>query len=283
MERTTPPGGTPGRWVVHRAGRSDVGRVRQENQDAFGLFPDVGLYVVADGLGGHQAGSVASRMVVDEIRRSLGTIDADDLTPVTAPNGAASLAGRRLVIAMQDANQHVRDASRDPTRRGMGSTVAALLFDHSAGVVAVGHVGDSRVYRVRDDRIDQLTEDHTVVQQWVREGKIGLDEARTSPHRHMITQAVGTQDIVNPSLRLECPAVGDVFVLTSDGVHDLVGAEEIADVVRTALPDLEAASFRLVELANERGGKDNSTAVLVRCVGLVRPEQSGDEEPTVGV
>jgi protein phosphatase len=253
------------RWHVDGAAHSDVGRVRRENQDAFGLFPDLGFYVVADGLGGHLAGEVASRMAVDTLRDTLEALDDDDLTPVTDPQGNTSISGRRLVIAVEEANERVREASRDPSRSGMGSTVAALLFDDSHGVVAVCHVGDSRVFLIRGAHVEQLTEDHTVVQQWVREGRMAAEDAGASPHRHMITQALGTQPVVRPGLRLERPEPGDVFVLTSDGVHDLVSATEISQVVQEANSDLERACVRLIELANERGGRDNSTAVVVRC------------------
>jgi len=256
---------SPLRLHVEGAAHSDVGRVRRENQDAFGVFPDLGCYVVADGLGGHRAGEVASRMAVDTLRDTLKELDDDDLTPVTDPQGSTSIGGRRLVIAVEEANHRVHEASRDPSRSGMGSTVAAVLFDDNYGVVAICHVGDSRVFLVRDGRVEQLTEDHTVVQQWVREGRMAAEDAQASPHRHMITQALGTQDVVRPALRLERPRAGDVFVLTSDGVHDLVPAEEIGRVVEEADGDLERACMRLIELANERGGRDNSTAVVVRC------------------
>ena len=272
---------SPSPWSIAGAARSDVGRVRSENQDAFGFFPDLGLYVVADGLGGHLAGGVASTLAVEEMRRALVATDDDDLTPVTDADGKSSLAGRRLVIAVQEANEQVRRASLDPGREGMGSTVAAVLFDARYDVVAICHVGDSRVYRVRGEAIEQLTEDHTVVQQWVREGRLGPEEAQTSPHRHMITQAVGTQDLVYPALRLERPNAGDVFVLTSDGVHDLVAPAEIATTVRDAAGDAERACVRLIELANERGGRDNCTALVVR----VAPddERSRGEGPPIGV
>jgi serine/threonine protein phosphatase PrpC len=255
----------PARWHTDAAARSHVGRVRKENQDAFGVFTDLGFFVVADGLGGHKAGEVASRMAVDTLRATLESTDDDDLTPVTDPRGSSSIGGRRLVIAVEEANRRIRDASHDPTHAGMGSTVAAVLFDDRYGVVAVCHVGDSRVFRVRGGAVEQLTEDHTVVQQWVREGRMGAEEAKTSPHRHMITQALGTQEMVRPGLRLERPEPGDVFVLTSDGVHDLVRPEEIGRVVVETGGDLERTCTRLVELANERGGRDNSTAVAVRC------------------
>src|SRR5262245_2453168 len=256
---------TPARWRIEGAAHSHVGRVRRENQDAFGVFPDLRFYVVADGLGGHQAGEVASHMAIEALRRALEALDDDDLTPITDSRGSTSIGGRRLVIAIEEANRQVRDASRDPSRAGMGSTVAAVLFDELHSVVAICHVNDSRVFLVQDDDVEQLTEDHTVVQQWVREKRMATEDAQTSPHRHMITQALGTQDLVRPALRLEVPQLGDVFVLTSDGVHDLVPAAEIGRVVRQANADLEGACVRLVELANERGGRDNSTAVAVRC------------------
>src|SRR5262249_7811537 len=135
--------------------------------------------------------------------------------------------------------------------------------------------GDSRVYRMRGDAMEQLTEDHTVVQQWVREGRITPQDALTSRHRHMVTQAVGTQPIVHPTLRLEAPTAGDVFVLTSDGVRDQVPLEDIARAVREAGDDLEAACFAVIDLANARGGRDNSTVVLVHCRGPM-----ADDEPT---
>ena len=255
----------PVRWRTTAAAHSHVGRVRKDNQDAFGVFLDLGFFVVADGLGGHKAGEVASRMAVDTLRTALETTDDDDLTPVTDPHGSTSIGGRRLVIAVEETNRLIREASQDPAHAGMGSTVAAVLFDDRHGVVAVCHVGDSRVFRVRGGAIEQLTEDHTVVQQWVREGRMAAEDAQNSPHRHMITQALGTQELVRPGLRLERPKPGDVFVLTSDGVHDLVRTDEIGRVVRETAGDLERTCTRLVELANDRGGRDNSTVVAVRC------------------
>ncbi len=255
----------PARWRTDVAAHSHVGRVRKENQDAYGVFPDLGFFVVADGLGGHRAGEVASRMAVDTVRAALEATDDDDLTPVTDPRGSSSIGGRRLVIAVEEANRRIRDASRDPAHAGMGSTMAAVLFDERHGVVAVCHVGDSRVFRIRAGAIEQLTEDHTVVQQWVREGRMAAEDAQLSPHRHMITQALGTQELVRPGLRLERPEPGDVFVLTSDGVHDLVPRDEIGRVVADTKGDLERACLRLVELANQRGGRDNATVVAVCC------------------
>lgn len=265
-----------GTWRLEGAVRSDRGRVRKINQDAFGFFPDLGLFMVADGLGGHQGGEVASRMTVDVVRDVIAADPDDDMTPMTDPQGLVSLGARRLLRALDEANTSVWEAGRDPERHGMGTTVAALLFDRAYDVVAVCHVGDSRVLRMRADQVVQLTEDHTVVQQWVREGRIGPDEAARSPHRHMITQAVGTQEAVNPAVRLERPAVGDVYVLTSDGIHDSVGADEIAGVLRATKASLEEVCFELIDLANQRGGRDNSTVLVVRLAGGSTPDDPDD-------
>lgn len=253
------------RLRLQAAARTDVGTTRRENQDAFGVFPDLRAYVVADGLGGHRSGSVASTLAVQAIRDALAAGADDDLTPLTDTQGRSSICGRRLVLAVEDANARLRRESDAPERRGMGTTVAAVMFDALYGVVAVCHVGDSRVFRIRDGGIEQLTEDHTVVQEWVRAGRLAPEEARASPHRHVVTRALGSQDTVRPTVRLERPADGDLYVLTSDGVHDVLASDEIAAVVRDSAGDLDVACASLVALANERGGRDNATAVAVRC------------------
>jgi protein phosphatase len=270
-----------GRWELHAAARTDTGRVRTENQDAHGLFPSLGLFVVADGLGGHQGGRFASRMAVAVLRDELAMPSDDDLTPVSDTRGLVSLGARRLTHALQQANARVWDAARDASRQGMGTTVAALLFDSRYDVVAICHVGDSRIFRVRGREVTLLTEDHTVVQQWVREGRIPAADAATSPHRHMITQAVGTQETLAPAMRLERPEIGDVFLVTSDGVHDRVQPDEMATVVREANADAEIACFRLVELANERGGRDNATALMVCVTPVAVAAADDDDDPTL--
>jgi serine/threonine protein phosphatase PrpC len=257
----------PTAWQFEWAARTDCGLVRRENQDAYGVFTDLGLFLVADGLGGHRGGQVASRMAVDVVRTALASGLADDVTPVTGPGGLASTAARRLLRAFEDANASIWNAAREPERHGMGTTIVALLFDPDTDVVAVCHVGDSRMFRVRGDEITQLTEDHTMVQRWVREGRIGPEEAAISPHRHVVTHAVGTQRDVQPAVHLERPQVGDVFLLTSDGVHDGVTPAEMAAVVRAPTGGLEEACQRLVDVANERGGVDNATIVMVRVRG----------------
>lgn len=254
----------PAEWVIRGAVKSDVGKKRRKNEDAFGFFPELALYVVADGMGGHAAGQVASEMAVEAIRHSIIETADEDLTAATDAFGHHSVGGRRLVIALNDANERVLETSRqNPKMRGMGTTVAAVLFDEPYQMVAVCHAGDTRVYRIRDGSIEQLTEDHTLFQELVKEGKVRPDEVSSSKYRHVLSQAVGTHDVLHPELRLEQPRPGDVLLVCSDGVHDSVTPEEMLACVGRMPDDLDGACETLIDLANERGGKDNSTVLIV--------------------
>jgi protein phosphatase len=248
--------------------RTDTGRVRQKNQDAFGFFPDAAFYAVADGMGGHLGGEVASNLALEAMRLSLQETQDEDLTPVTDSQGWRSVAGRRLSIAVQRANHKVFEMSqKQPDLTGMGTTVAAVLFDTRESLAGICHVGDSRIYRVRDGQIVQLTEDHSLVQQLFREGKISFQEMKTSPHRHILTQAVGVSPLIQPAVRIEQPQPGDLFLLCSDGVHGMLEEREMLEAIGREWPDLQKACDALVELANERGGRDNSTVMILSYVG----------------
>ncbi len=265
--------------MIRGAVRSDVGRKRRNNEDSFGFFPDLSLFVVADGMGGHAAGQVASALAVDALRHSLLETADDDLTPISDASGCYSVGGRRLTIAVDSANHSVLEASRkDPAMSGMGTTLAAVLFDRPCDSVAICHVGDSRVYRIRGEAIEQLTHDHTVVQRLVDDGRLRAEDAAMSQHRHVLTQAVGSTDILHPDLRLERPEPGDVFVLCSDGVHDLVAPEDILGIVRGHAQDLDRACAEVIDLANDRGGNDNSTVLMVACEEAAH---SHENDPTL--
>lgn len=265
---------------IEVAARTDVGRVRENNEDALGSFPDLALYAVADGMGGHAGGAVASELAIQAMRMSLAETIDEDLTPIIDAAGKSSLGGRRLLMALNKANDQVLEASRnDPRLEGMGAAVAAVMLDRRFGHLAIGHVGDTRVYQIRHGQIEQLTEDHTLVQQLVREGRIKPETIRRDPNRHVLTQAVGVAPLMRPGLRLEEPRAGDYYVLTSDGVHDVIETEEIAQLIEAAAGDLEAACDRLIGLANERGGRDNASVLILRCDE--RPTADLDD-PTLG-
>jgi protein phosphatase len=253
---------------VHGATQSSVGLRHAENEDAVGFFPDLSLYAVADGVGGHAAGRIASTLSIEAIHHSVLRTAEDDLTPVVTASGFSSVRGRRLLIALHDANGRVFDAAReDPQLRGMGAAVAAVLFDPQAGAVAICHVGDTRVYRIRGERIEQLTEDQTVVQQLVRDGRIRARDIPNSPFRHVLTQAVGIESVIEPMLRVESLEPGDVFILSSDGLHDVLDGTDILPVVQAAAGNLTQVCARLIALADERGRTDDTTVLVLACAG----------------
>lgn len=251
---------------IRGAAKTDIGKVRKQNQDAFGFFPEGSFYTVADGMGGHQGGEVASALAVETMRLSLQETQDEDLTPVAGAQGLCSVSARRLVIAVQQANGQVLERSKqETTLNGMGTTVAAILFDTRESIATICHVGDSRVYRVREGRIEQLTEDHSLVQQLFREGTLSQAELKTSPHRHVLTQAVGVQPIIQPGVRIEQPQTDDAFMLCSDGIHGVVEPDEMLDLLTQNRQDLQLVCDNLVDLANARGGHDNSTILIVCC------------------
>jgi protein phosphatase len=253
------------------AAHTDRGLVRAENQDAYGVFPEVGLFVVADGVGGQSFGREASLLTVESIRDGVLDASDDDLTPVTDTEGRISLAARQLLLALEEANRRVIRAGEARGGERMGSTVVAVLLDLSNQLLAIAHVGDARAYRIRGAEAEQLTADHTLVQRLIEEGRLTREDAENSPQRHLITQAIGSEAAIAPSMRLESIVPGDRFVLCSDGVHDVVRAPEIGAVVAKWGNAIEDACRDLVALANARGGRDNSTVVIVGC-GETVPE-----------
>lgn len=237
--------------TLRAAGRTDVGRRRRTNEDRFGADPSIGLFLVADGMGGHTAGQVASGIAIDAM-----------LGAVREAAAGASLT-ERLRAAVAVANEKIfRAATQRPELAGMGTTLVALLVQ--GGRAAVAHVGDSRVYRIRSGRIRQLTDDHSLVGELQRRGEISADAAREHPHRHVLTRALGVRTEAEPDLGELTLEPGDVFVLCSDGLTQQVRDDEIAKAVTGDL-DLDVVCEGLVALANARGGDDNITTLLVRC------------------
>jgi protein phosphatase len=237
---------------LRAAALTDVGLRRRVNEDRYALAPDLGLYLVADGMGGHTAGQLASELAAEAAVNALRTlIDA-----------SASLTDK-LRYSVSAANREILStAQAKPDLAGMGTTLVALLAGPDR--IALAHVGDSRAYLIRGGRIRQLTDDHSLVAELVRRQEISEHAARGHPHRHVLTRALGVRRSVEADLAELTPAVNDTFVLCSDGLTSLVRDDEIAATVLGAA-DLEDACDRLVDMANARGGEDNITVVLVRC------------------
>ncbi len=236
-------------WTMH--GRTDTGRVRENNEDSFALAPESGVAVLADGMGGHAAGEVASRLAVETLMHRLPT----HLAALPAPQA--------LLQAIKEANSAVfAAAARDPACAGMGTTVVAGLF--TPQTVHLAHVGDSRAYRLRAGRLECLTEDHTLAQEWVARGALSPDVARLSPYRHVLTQALGTEATVQPVLREEATAPADIYLLCSDGLTDMLTDTAIEQLLIEHEADLAGAAEHLIQAANAAGGVDNVTVVLAR-------------------
>jgi PPM family protein phosphatase len=232
---------------------SDRGRRRRRNEDNYVVAPP--LFAVADGMGGAQAGEVASRLAAS-------ALEGGD------PDGRQGL--ERLDALIQEANRRIYDrASTDPSASGMGTTMTVALVEGMT--VALGHVGDSRAYLVRGERMEQLTEDHSLVNELLKSGKLSEEEAQVHPQRSVITRAVGTDPEVDVDAFTIEAEEGDVFLLCSDGLPDMVSDEEILDLLHTHRGDLDKAVKALVAAANRGGGEDNITAVAFRIAAETGP------------
>jgi len=232
-----------------RTGRAsaltDTGRRRPQNEDTFVCDPP--LFAVADGVGGAQAGEIASRLAAATLEERRPDTQGEET----------------LVALLRKANDRIYGhALEDPAAAGMGTVVTALLVDEAAGTVAIGHVGDSRAYLLRDGRLEQLTPDHSLVGELVRAGQLSTEEAEQHPHRSVITRAVGTEPSVDVHTDTHAVAPGDLYLICSDGLTDMVRDEQIAELIAAADNDPEAAAEALVVAANRAGGIDNITVVL---------------------
>jgi protein phosphatase len=242
------------------SGVTDLGRKRTSNEDAFFMDDELGLYVVADGMGGHAAGEVASREAVDTlygmVKRGIG-----ELHELVEPleDGDARAACRLMESAVQAATYFVYSiAEIDRDKSGMGTTISAMLILGDYAVTA--QVGDSRIYCINAGSVEQLTEDHTLIAWQLKQGLITPQEALRSPHKNVITRAVGNREYVQVDTRCVPLVSGGRFLLCSDGLHGYLKDEDIPTIVEMGGA---AAVERFIALANERGGKDNITAILV--------------------
>lgn len=244
-------------------GLSHVGRQRQHNEDSYLVADDAKLFLVADGMGGHAAGEIASRIAVDSISEFILHTKEDEGTWPHAYDDHYRRTTNRLMAAVRLANTRVLEAMRKDARlRGMGTTVVACLADDQ--YVAVAHVGDSRAYLIREGQLSRLTNDHSWVFEQVQAGMLTEAEAEKHPLRNVITRALGGALSVNPDAAEVESKPGDTYLLCSDGLTGMVPEEEILRAVTDNKDNLDQACQQLIDTANERGGLDNITAILVR-------------------
>lgn len=249
---------------------SNVGLVRERNEDCYVVWEipgrsDCYLLAVADGMGGHQAGEVASALALETIRsyirKALLRVRDDVATPGAVPATLPAL-DRLLWEGIRVANRRVYGrARRHPELSGMGTTVTALLV--AGAELFLGHVGDSRAYLLRRGEIHQLTHDHSLVGEMLKNGNLTEEEAMQHPHRHVLTRALGVERDIEVDLGRWPLQPGDVLVLATDGLTNLLGPDEIVQTVANHCGEFPGLAGRLVGMANERGGYDNSTVILM--------------------
>ena len=236
--------------------KSDIGKLRENNQDYYYIsksIDDVKLYILADGMGGYKGGEIASQMattcVKNYIENNFGQItkDRDSLIQL-------------IGSSMEYANMVIYEKSKENKElEGMGTTLEICLIYNNK--VYIGHVGDSRIYRVRKEIIRKLTQDHSYVQKLVKDGKITKEEAEVHPKKNMLMKAIGCSAFVEPDVAVKGFLKDDILVMTSDGLTNMVGQEQIFNVVKG---NVEKAPTKLIELANENGGIDNITVVVIK-------------------
>ncbi len=250
--------------IDDQAFRTDTGRQRSANEDSF--FVRAPIFVVADGMGGAQAGEVASKAAAD-------AFDVD------LPEGPPEQVLRETIVA---ANRRIHELARaDPSRAGMGTTLTAAIVDAAGEEVAIGHVGDSRAYRLRAGKLEQLTRDHSLVEEMRRKGQITDAQAEDHPQRSIITRALGPEPDVEPDLQTVAAVAGDVFLICSDGLTTMLGEEQIAKLLAGA-GSMSAAVRALVDEANRAGGRDNITALAFRLEDAAAPQQSHEDATLIG-
>src|SRR3954454_4155024 len=248
---------------VRFAGETNVGMKRAHNEDSYYLPEVERLAIVADGMGGHASGEVASKLAVDTVVSYLK--ETQDEQPLTWPYKIDH--GRRhdlnrLITAIKLANLKIHEeAQRNPACRGMGTTLVSALFSEEA--LIIGHVGDSRVYRLRDGVFEQITEDHSLLNDYIKMKNLSAEEIAAFPHKNVIVRALGMKDTVQVDVHVDAPRLGDVYLICSDGLSGMIKDEEMAEMAANE-PDLDVLCERLITTANKNGGLDNITVIAVR-------------------
>jgi len=250
---------------IEVAGETNVGMKRTHNEDNFSILEESGLYIVADGMGGHASGEVAAKMAVDSLKEFFAaTANDPERTWPYKMDRSKGYEENRLITGIKLANLRIYEsAQRDPRQRGMGTTIVTMFAVEDG--VYIAHVGDSRIYRMRDGKIEQLTEDHSLLNDYIKMKRLTPEEIANFPHKNVIVRALGMKDTVKVDTRFEQPRAGDLYLLCSDGLSGPVTDDEILQSA-TQNGDLKTAATKMIERANANGGPDNITVVLARWV-----------------
>jgi protein phosphatase len=248
---------------LHCVGQTDTGRVREHNEDMIAVDGDLGLAVLADGMGGYNAGEVASgiavKTVFNLVREAIASQD------LSVPDGGTGLSRPTIILrdAIQRANKIIYQTARTQTQcQGMGTTVVAALFYDNK--ITVAHVGDSRLYRMRGSEIEQVTLDHSLLQELVDRGFYSPEEAQRASNKNYVTRALGVETQVEVEMQEHAVHKGDVYLMCSDGLSDMIGDDDMVVTLNTFGNNLYSVGQHLIQLANDNGGKDNISVVLAQ-------------------
>ena len=246
-------------------GITDQGLVRDHNEDSISCDTELGLLVLADGMGGHKGGEIASAIAIDTILKELRKELPEIITGNIDDRTGYSLESMAVEAAIKTANTNIFEAAKSNIKyEGMGTTIVVLLFYNNH--LTVAHVGDSRLYRMRDKTLEQMTRDHTLLQELMDRGFYTKKEARESLNKNLITRAVGVNATVDIDLLEEAVLPGDLFLLCSDGLTDMITDDLIEDIQLNYKDDLQKMNMELIKQAKEHGGKDNVSAMLAQVI-----------------
>ena len=249
---------------IEVSGQTHVGMKRNHNEDNLLLLPEERLFVVADGMGGHSSGEVASKIAVEEVAEFFRMTSQDlEITWPYKMDKQRNYDENRLATGVKLANMRIIEkASADTKYKGMGTTIVTVYFAKDSEVV-VGHVGDSRVYFFRDNTLRQITEDHSLLNDYLKAKKLTPEEIEAFPHKNVIVRALGMKDTVNVDINRVEPKDGDIFLLCSDGLSGMVPDKQMEQIMQSQ-PDLDKACAQLIDAANANGGNDNVTCILAQ-------------------
>lgn len=236
-------------------GDTDTGKVRSNNEDAYGIYPDLSLFILADGLGGHAGGEVASRLAVEVLKDKINS-NYNIFREVRS----------NIINAIKIANiRIIQEASKDKSLHDMGTTIVTVKVENDRAIVA--HVGDSRAYLVREDKITQITKDHTVAEEYIRAGLLTPEEAVYNPYKTVISRALGISNDVEVDISEVKLRHGDTMLLCTDGLTNMLQDQDILSAVMELMPSPEKITERLINQANRNGGIDNITVITICVVG----------------
>ena len=244
-------------------GLTDTGMVREKNEDAIGYDSSLGLVVLADGMGGHRGGEIASGItvdtIIDEVQQNLPAITSGEIDE-TSGFSKESICIQDAVVAANDLVYKTAEAN--PEHKGMGTTIVVLQFYNNT--FSLAHIGDSRCYRLRADKLEQITKDHSLLQELIDRGFYTREEARNSMNKNLVTRALGIDPVVMPDIQEDIVLKNDIYLLCSDGLTDLVEDEDMYLTIKQFSDNLEEAAKQLITKANQNGGKDNISVMLCR-------------------